>query len=233
MLPYITVGSAVFESYTLITNAGTLIGLFSAYECLQKHCKKEKNNWKMIVALMLLMLAGAWFARLLKGLFAGPELGEATHFLGRVLLASFLLPVLLPLFWKERSCSGQAMNAAALYLVIQHFFNRIACWMNGCCGGIYLESWKVRFPSQLFEAGAMLMILCFLVKHIRADRIFFGQTVFFYAVTIFISEYLIDQPEEIRIFTLTSIQAGALLLMALASVLVILQRKIRSGYVFS
>ncbi len=216
MLPYIKTGSLVFESYTLITNMGTLIGMFASYQVLEKYCSMEKRYWKVLLLLLALMASGDIPARFLKGLFHGSGMGTATHFLGRVLFAALLLPILLSLMWKECSCMKQAMNASALYFLIQHFFNRIACWMNGCCNGILIESLHVRFPSQFFEAGMMLLVLILLGKNIRKGDSFFGQSMLIYAMVIFVSENFIDQPEVPRVFMLTSVQTGALLLSFLA-----------------
>lgn len=212
MYPYIRVGALTFESYTLMTNLGTVCGFFAEYLVLERYCRKEKHYWKMILFLLVMMMAGEPWSIFLKGLFGGVEQG-ATHFLARVFLACVFLPFFLHVIWKDRQTMGQALNSAALYFLIQHLFNRIACWMNGCCGGIYLEKIGIQIGTQLMEAGMMAVILFFLLRAIRKEIPFFRQACTCYAAVIWFSEYFIDQPQVGRILSMTSIQAAAVLLI--------------------
>lgn len=218
MKPFLKFGPFAFESYTLFTNLGTLLGLTVAYLILEKYCKNEKNYWKLLPEILLLMIISIPFARSIKGAFNGTFFDEATHFLGRVLFAVIVLFFLMNFFWKDKKCLYQAWNAVAAYFLVQHFFNRIACWLNGCCGGIYLETCNIRFPSQLFEAGVMLLAFGMLLWKIRKGQWFYYQSCMIYAVTIFISEFFIEQPEVKKILALTSVQAGAVVLFGLAAI---------------
>lgn len=213
MYPFIRIGTLTFESYTMLTNLGTVCGLFAAYLVLEKYCRKEKYYWKMVPFLFLMMLVGDPWSRFLKGLFGGEAGNDGTHFLARVFLACIVLPFFMHLAWKDKASKEQALNSAALYFVVQHFFNRVACWMNGCCGGIYLEAVNGRVGTQLFEAGMMALIAVFLYVSIRKKKPFFKAACTGYAVVIFVSEYFIDQPELGRILTMTSIQLAAIVMI--------------------
>ncbi|MCD7737369.1 MAG: prolipoprotein diacylglyceryl transferase [Lachnospiraceae bacterium] len=211
MHPFITIGNITFESYTLMINLGMLIGLFSTWWLLERYCEKERFCWKLLLFLIGILLVGIPFSHFLKNLFGGSE--DGTHFLGRVLLICVFTPAFLQLFWKEESGRLQAANAVAMYFVIQHFFDRIGCWMNGCCGGIYIDWLNMKFPSQLFEAFMMAALGAALAVRIRKGRAFFFQTGMGFAAVIFVSEFLIDQPELGRVLGLTSVQFGAMILL--------------------
>lgn len=213
MCPYIQIGKVTLESYTVFNNLGTVCGLFAAYLVLDKYCYKEKNNWKMVLFLLITMAASAPAATAVKELFSQVTGRGATHFLVRVTLACMLMPLFLRIFWKETSCLDQSLNSAALYFMIQHFFNRIACLLNGCCGGISVPFMKEPLATQLFEAGMAAVISIFVLAGIRREKEVFRKACAFYGAVIFVSEYLIDQPEAGRICTMTSVQMTALLLI--------------------
>ena len=216
MHPYLVFGGFVFESYTVVTNVGTVVGMILAFLLLEHECREEKYWWKPLPVLLLLMLIGDPFAKWLKGLFGGTN-GEATHYLGRVLLAEILYPLFLIRTWKNRKTLPQSFNAGAVYLITQHFFNRIACWMNGCCGGKVIGASGKTIPTQLIEAACMLLIGIFLIYHIRKKKNFFYPACMGYALVIFCSEWFIDQPELGRMLGLTSIQAAAVLMVLWAA----------------
>lgn len=216
MKPFLTVGPFTFESYTLVTNLGTLLGLTMMYLVLEKKCEKEKFYWKLIGVVFALMVIGDPVAKTLKGAFGGNMTGTETHFLGRVLFAALVLIFVMKLLWKNSECCYQAWNAVAAYFLVQHFFNRIACFLNGCCGGIYMGECNILFPSQLFEAITVLLVFCVLLWNIKKDRGFYYESCMSYAIIIFVSEFFIEQPEIGRIMGVTSIQAGAMILFFLA-----------------
>lgn len=224
MCPYIRVGALTFESYTLLTYFGTVSGFFAEYLVLDRYCRREKHGWKMILFLLVMMVIGEPCSRFLKGLFGGAG-NDGTHFLARVLLACMFMPLFLRVAWNDEQTKQQALNSAALYFLIQHFFNRIACWMNGCCGGIYVEKIGVRVCTQLLEAGMMEVMLLFLLRAIRKEIPFFQIACTYYALVIWVSEYLIDQPETVRILSMNSIQAAAVLLILIVQIPNLKRRK--------
>lgn len=216
MKPFLKFGPFTFESYTLVTNLGTLLGLTIMYLILEKTCEKEKRYWKLVLAVLALMAVGTPVAKALKGAFGGNATGAETHFLGRVLFAAVVLAFLMKFLWKNRECCYQAWNSVASYFLVQHFFNRIACFLNGCCGGSIQGESNIVFPSQLFEAAMVLIAFGILLWNIKKERWFYCESCMIYAVVIFVSEFFIEQPEIGKIIGMTSIQAGAIALFLLA-----------------
>lgn len=212
MKPFFSIGDFAFESYTVVTNLGALIGAATAYMILERTCEREKNYWKLIPTLLILMVITNPIAKIIKGAFGGILAGEATHFLGRVLITVFVLHFCMRFLWKDKKCISQAWNSIAAYFLVQHFFNRLACWLNGCCGGIYLEFCKNYFPSQLFEAVAVLITFFVLVRKIQRGDCFYEQSCMSYAVIIFLSEFFIEQTSVEKIWGFTSVQFAAVIL---------------------
>ncbi len=215
MLPYIHIGTFVFESYTLFINLGTLIGAFIMYELLEKHCKPEKYRWKLVGIVLAIMAASIPFAKFIKGLFRHGN-GQATHFLGRVLAAAIILEVVYYFWWKEKGCLLQAKNAVVMYLAVQHLFNRIACYLNGCCGGKKIANGTLVFPSQLAEAFCMLVLIILIAVKIYQNQSFYYPFYMLFAIIIFFSEFMIEDTrigiEKTSI--ITGVQLGAILLFA-------------------
>ena len=213
MHPYIHIGTLVFDSYTVFNNLGTLLGLFAMYLILSVKSKKTSLCWMMIAFTLAVMFIGAVPAHYLKDLFGGAGPG-ATHFLGRVLVYALLLPLFLRAVCRGGEGSVCAWNSAAAYIMIQHFFNRTACTMRGCCGGRFIPALKMSFPTRGFEALSMLAGLMWLMRSMRSgkNRNCFYTVCLWFSAVIFISEFFMDQPDIGRVLHLTSVQYGALLL---------------------
>lgn len=217
MLPYIHIGTIVIESYTLFINLGTVFGAFAMYYLLEHWCSAEKYRWKVVIIVIAAMVLSIPFARFIKGLFRNGN-GTATHFLGRVIVACVVMEVVFRFFWKEKECIAQAKNAVAIYLAVQHVFNRIACLLNGCCGGKYIEKLGVRYPSQLTEAGCMLLCIIAISYAIYKRKEFYYEFYMIFAVVIFISEFFIEDTRTnvTAISPITGVQLGAIILFLLA-----------------
>ncbi len=230
MLPYIHVGSVLIESYTLFINLGTVIGAFVMYWLLDWYCSSEKRRWKIVIVVLAVMGLSMPFARILKGLFRNGN-GTATHFLGRVLVACVVMEIVFHFFWKDRSSLAQAGNSVVMYLAIQHLFNRIACYMNGCCGGVYISSLGGNYPSQLIEAGCMMLLIVIIGYAIFKQKSFYYQFYMIFSIVIFVSEFFIEDTRMNVTTTspLTGIQAGAIVLFILAGVFYMYHLKTKKG----
>lgn len=225
MKPFLVFGPFAFESYTLVTNLGTLLGLTAMYIILDKKCEREKFNWKLVLTVFALMVIGDPVAKALKGAFGGNVTETATHFLGRVLFATIILGFLMRIMWKNKECSYQAWNSVAAYFLVQHFFNRIACFLNGCCEGRVLGRRNIQFPSQIFEAVLVLIIFGILLWNIKKEREFYYASCILYAGVILVSEFFIEQPEIGRVIGMTSVQVGAVALFFIGFFSILVQRK--------
>lgn len=205
MMPYLHIGKMTFESYTLFINLGTVLSLFGAAALLDKYCNKEKRRWIPVPVIIILMLIGEPVARILKNAFSGTIPGEATHFLGRVLLLILLYPLVVEKVFKDDKAKIQAMNVVAVFFSVQHFFNRLACLCNGCCG-----------VSQrlVFEMMVMVGMGIWAYVSIRTGRNAGYLCAGCFAIAIFLSEFAAK--EELRILKLTSVQYAAIILLAIA-----------------
>lgn len=150
-----------------------------------------------------------------------------THFIGRVLFAAWILPLL---YWmlkkiekeKKKTDARSTYDAVAFYFVIQHIFNRIGCFFNGCCYGKYytgpgsmvfptMQGDYPVYPSQLMEAIAAGGLLFFLFMRWRKQKPLFGWTLMWFGMIIFISEFFMDQRGVLRIAGINMIQVTAFL----------------------
>lgn len=228
MVPYIQIGRFVIESYKLFINLGTLLGAFAMYLVLDKKCLVEKFRWKIVVIVMAIMGLSVPFAKFIKGVFRNGD-GNATHFLGRVLVTAILMEIVFFFFWKAKECELQARNSVVLYLAIQHFFNRLSCFMNGCCNGKIIEAWNKRFPSQIVEMCCMAVIIALILYCIKKEKTFYYAFYIAFSVVIFISEFLIEDTRTNAVATspITGVQLGAIILFVFSSACLII--KIRHG----
>jgi phosphatidylglycerol:prolipoprotein diacylglycerol transferase len=107
-------------------------------------------------------------------------------------------------FW--RTC-----DVFAPAIALGHITGRLGCLAAGCCYGKPTDvSWAITFtnplaatnvgtplgiplhPTQLYEAGAELLILCFLLATERKGRPFAGRTFWAYMLLYAVSRYVIE-----------------------------------------
>jgi phosphatidylglycerol:prolipoprotein diacylglycerol transferase len=119
---------------------------------------------------------------------------------GFVFYGSFLftVPTMLWYFRKEKLSTHRMLDVMAVTTCIVHFFGRIGCFMAGCCYGrptdgvlgvVFSDpACKARplgeplHPSQLYEAGIILLILVAVLAVKRMARKFFGQLFLLYLI---------------------------------------------------
>lgn len=96
-------------------------------------------------------------------------------------------------------------------IALGHVMGRLGCLMAGCCYGLpTTEPWGITFtdpfaalnvgtplnislhPTQLYEAGAELLILAFLLATERKGRTFSGRTFWGYMLLYAISRFIIE-----------------------------------------
>lgn len=227
MYPYIHIGKYLLESYTLFINLGTLIGILVMYIILGKCNILEKNKWKLIIILLTIMGMSSPFARFIKGLFYNGN-GTATHFIGRVLVALVVFELILAFSKDNNFRLEQVGNSIVMYLAIQHFFNRLSCLMNGCCGGKIIKGWNKPFPSQIFEMSGMLILMGLIVFHLHKRKSFYYLFYICFSIIIFISEFYIDDTRvnADKLYPITGVQLGAIILCILSLVFYILKMKL-------
>ena len=132
-------------------------------------------------------------------------------------------------------------------IALGHVIGRLGCLFAGCCFGRPTSvPWAITFnsefaaqnvgtplnvplhPTQLYEAGAELLILGFLLAFERKGRPFPGRTFWAYMLLYGISRFIIEiyrgDPRGM-VGTLSTSQFVSLLIVPLASMLIVLGRR--------
>jgi phosphatidylglycerol---prolipoprotein diacylglyceryl transferase len=170
---------------------------------------------------------------------------------GGVFYGGLILAVLVAFWymWRHRLPFWTVCDVFAPGIAFGHVVGRMGCFFAGCCYGIETRvPWAVTFtdpfahenagtpigvplhPTQLYEAGAELLILILLLSTERRGRPFAGRTfwsyMFFYGISRFIIEFYRGDPRGMVPGTgLTTSQFISVLLVPLSLImLVILSR---------
>lgn len=225
------------KSYDLFINLGSVLGSILLIVLYYR----KSGSWKKTFAVFLLSLAivqlGFFAGRLVRGISYGEgesltELlttPQGNHFIGRVLFTAWVFPAAFCLIFKKKKEEWKDyLDLLCVFLTFQHIFNRIACLFNGCCVGKYYDgifalryygqgksgagySYPV-YPTQMFEVVCMLVLLVlllFLYKRRRRLRNVFCAG---FALTVFVSEFMMDKKGVLLFAGLTAIQYAAVLL---------------------
>jgi phosphatidylglycerol:prolipoprotein diacylglycerol transferase len=129
-------------------------------------------------------------------------------FYGGLLVA---VPVAFWFMWRHRMPIWTVCDAFAPGIAFGHVVGRIGCLMAGCCYGVETHvPWAVTFtdpfahanagtpldiplhPTQLYEAGAELLILTLLLATERRGRPFAGRTFWTYMCLYGITRFIIE-----------------------------------------
>jgi len=125
------------------------------------------------------------------------------------LLAAFAVAVLL--IRRYRLPLWKTTDAFAPGIALGHVVGRLGCLLAGCCYGRPTDlPWGITFtdpsaaanvgtplniplhPTQLYEAGAELLILVFLLATERRGRTFAGRTFWSYMLLYAVSRFIIE-----------------------------------------
>jgi phosphatidylglycerol:prolipoprotein diacylglycerol transferase len=129
--------------------------------------------------------------------------------------------------WKHRLPFWTTCDVFAPGIALGHVTGRLGCLAAGCCYGRQTDvPWAITFtnplaasnvgtplglplhPTQLYEAGAALLILIFLLTTERKGRYFPGRTfwsyMFLYAVSRFVIEFYRGDPRGLVMGVSTS-----------------------------
>jgi phosphatidylglycerol---prolipoprotein diacylglyceryl transferase len=150
--------------------------------------------------------------------------------------------------WRHRMPLWQVSDSFAPGIALGHVIGRFGCFFAGCCFGKPTSvPWAVTFhsdyaarnvgtpiniplhPTQLYEAGAELLILGLLIATERKGRPFAGRTFWGYTLLYGISRFIIEfYRGDVRgtIGTLSTSQFVSLLIVPISiAMLVILGRR--------
>ena len=125
-----------------------------------------------------------------------------------------LIAATLVAFWYIRRHSLPLWTTCDMFapgIALGHVIGRLGCLAAGCCFGLpTTKPWGITFhdpfaalnvgtplnvplhPTQLYEAGAELLILLFLLFTERRGRPFAGRTFWFYMLLYAISRFIIE-----------------------------------------
>ena len=131
---------------------------------------------------------------------------------GGVFYGGLIAAVAVALFylWRHRMPMWTVTDAFAPGIALGHVVGRLGCLFAGCCFGRETDvPWAITFtnehaaangtplnrplhPTQLYEAGAELLILGFLLLFERRGRAFPGRTFWTYMLLYGVSRFVIE-----------------------------------------
>ena len=131
---------------------------------------------------------------------------------GGVFYVGLIAAVTVALFylWRHRMPMWTVTDAFAPGIALGHVVGRLGCLFAGCCFGRETDvPWAITFtnpeaatngtplnrplhPTQLYEAGAELLILGFLLLFERRGRAFPGRTFWTYLLLYGVSRFVIE-----------------------------------------
>ena len=243
MLDNITIFSKQVSCYDLSIDIGTVIGLL-VYLCIALiKTKSVKRVVCSVIFATVLLNLGAYLGNFIRGLSVGEvggiseifSTGSGSHFIGRVLMVVIFLPVVYRYFLgKDKKEWVLYMDFMSFYLVVQHIFNRLGCLLNGCCEGKEYRGFLSfeypigigfgpgydypMYPTQLFEIISMVILLGVCIYMFGKRRHIIVIFEIWFAVTIFVSEFMMLPDHTVYILGLNAIQYSAIVLLIIAFV---------------
>ena len=209
------VGSWPVYSYGVLLAVSYLIGLRLA----MWRAKHFGLNASQVLDLGIYIIIAALVGAKLLLVIVEPDqyLGSGEAFLsllrsGGVFYGGLILAVLVA-FWyisRHRMPFWRTCDVFAPAIALGHVTGRLGCLAAGCCYGKPTGlPWGITFhnplaanvgtplgiplhPTQLYEAGAELLILGFLLATERRGRAFAGRTFWLYMVLYAISRFIIE-----------------------------------------
>lgn len=239
MFPTIIIYGKEIFLYDILVNTGTLAGAAALLTVLLKCRFLNKKTFAAYALSIALSLPFATLLRRIGEAESVEELvcGSGSHFMGMVFAFYFIFPAVYKIIFKEAPDEG-LKGLSAFYFCIQHFFSRLGCYSLGCCFGRpynglfavtfpygtnpYMKYGKEVsiFPTQLFEAFSMIILLALTVLMLYKKRKY-SYTAFIigFSAVIFISEcFMFRYGFEHTLFGLSAPQICAVLLTALCIV---------------
>jgi phosphatidylglycerol:prolipoprotein diacylglycerol transferase len=211
------IGPLTVYTYGVMLAAAYLLGLQLAIARARKAGLDSQKMLDLGVALVIAALVGAKVLLLLTNFnYFAANPGELVVLArsGGVFYGG-LIGATLVAFWYIKRHNLPLWTTCDMFapgIALGHVIGRVGCLMAGCCYGLPTTvAWAITFtdpfaaanvgtplnqalhPTQLYEAGAELLILVFLLATERVGRRYPGRTfwgyMFLYAVSRFIIEF--------------------------------------------
>ena len=246
------IGPLTVYTYGVMLAAAYLLGLQLAIVRAKKAGLDSQKMLDLGVALVIAALVGAKLLLLLVNFNYFRSNPEEIFVLARSggVFYGGLIGATLVAFWyitRHRLPLWTTCDMFAPGIALGHVIGRLGCLMAGCCYGLPTSvPWAVTFtdpfaaanvgtplnqplhPTQLYEAGAELIILVFLLATERKGRTFPGRTfwsyMFLYAVSRFIIEFYRGD-ERGLVMGLSTSQFISLVLAPLSLIMLVVLRK--------
>lgn len=223
----ITIFSKQIALYGVFINIGTVAGLIVFLILAYKKSKSIERVFGATVLAFALLKWGFFASNIVRGLNYNSfgniaemfTVNAGGHFIGRVLLVMAAFPVLyILLFQKFKYEWKDYLDIFCFYLVIQHIFNRIACIFNGCCQGKSVSFLNNGLPARGFEVLSMIILLLVCIKLYIAKKHIFGIFGMWFAMTIFISEFMMKNLDVVYFIGIDAVQYVAIILFIISFV---------------
>jgi phosphatidylglycerol:prolipoprotein diacylglycerol transferase len=246
------IGPLTVYTYGVMLAAAYLLGLQLAILRAKKAGLDSQKMLDLGVALVIAALVGAKLLLLLVNFNYFRSNPREILVLARSggVFYGGLIGATLVAFWyikRHRLPLWTTCDMFAPGIALGHVIGRLGCLMAGCCYGLPTNvPWAVTFtdpfaaanvgtplnqplhPTQLYEAGAELLILVFLLTTERKGRTFPGRTfwgyMFLYAVSRFIIEFYRGD-ERGLVMGLSTSQFISLILAPLSLIMLAVLRK--------
>lgn len=207
MKPYIVTPFGRISTFTIMLVCGVLVMFLLVHIKLRNDPSREKEEAFIFPKMVFCGMSGCFFAAVFDSVFKLRENGgfvlKGITFYGGLLGASITLLLILRLT-KQRTqyTIKDWFSILTIPFIAFHVFGRIGCFLGGCCygkvtdsfvgihfpdipeHGIYHGGMKC-YPTQLFEAAALLVILAVVIKVKKK----FQTYLLLYAVARFLIEF--------------------------------------------
>ena len=230
------IGAYTIPAREFFINCGTVVGLIVLFNTIWKtiHTDKIKNIIVYSLSLLFSILGSKFAGALLEWDTQGSILdtlinSEAVNFSGYVLFFTILFPILYKLILKNYNGFSQNIKASALYMAIQHMFNRIGCLMAGCCGGREYSGFLALhyspndvgyYPVQPFEIISMILVLFFIIFLYDSKKVnVFCLFIMWFGITFFVGDIFRDNLYDLRILGLTISQMISCILVVTGGIM--------------
>ncbi len=211
-----SIGPVTVYTYGVLLAASYLLGLWVAMVRAKKRGLDSNHILDLGIYIIIAALVGAKL--LLLVVEPGQYTRSLTDFLslarsGGVFYGGLILAVLVAFWymWRHRLPLWSVSDIFAPGIALGHVIGRMGCFFAGCCFGKETSvPWAITFtseyaarnvgtpinrplhPTQLYEAGAELLILVFLIATERKGRPFAGRTFWGYMLLYGISRFIIE-----------------------------------------
>jgi phosphatidylglycerol:prolipoprotein diacylglycerol transferase len=210
-----SIGPVTIYSYGVLLAASYLLGLRLAMWRAKKWGLDANRVLDLGIYIIIAALVGAKLLLLIVDFdqFSRPEELLTLARSGGVFYGGLLLAVGVA-FWyiaKHRLPFWTTCDVFAPGIALGHVTGRLGCLAAGCCYGKPTDvPWAIVFtnplaqanvgtplgiplhPTQIYEAGAALLILLFLLATERRGRLFPGRTFWAYMLLYAVSRYIIE-----------------------------------------